>query len=190
MLSLGHFNDETCTDKFLKFNLTPNNSPHTHSHTHTPTRTQPASWLRQTEGLGPAVVLVPWAPGGFVCGLFVGVGAAGWEVYPQRSAWHQPVPEEREQPLFQDGCGVFWWCGSTNMWAENSQGWWDGAVGQRPWSGIRAESWCIAQWCRVTFLCYLSFFVLCVPELNKNVQWGGNNETFKVKKWFLDAFLW
>lgn len=87
-----HLNENPCI--YIQFFLlTPNN--HTHRET--------ASWLRQTEGLGPAVVLVPGAP----AGLFV-VCLPGWwgewEVYPQRSLWHQPVPKDKKQPVFLDGC--------------------------------------------------------------------------------------
>lgn len=56
--------------------------------------------------MGPVVVLVPGAPAGLFVVCLLG-GAGGREVCPQRSLWHQPVPEEKEQPLFRDGCCQF-----------------------------------------------------------------------------------
>lgn len=77
------------------FLLKPNNQ------THTDSQLTEADW-----GAGAGGCVGAWGPGGFVCGLFAGV-VGGWEVYPQRSPWHQPVPEEKNQPLFVDGCCHF-----------------------------------------------------------------------------------
>ena len=99
-LSSWNFNETHVQASFFFFFfwLKPNNQ------THTDSQLTEADW-----GAGAGGCIGAWGPGGFVCGLFAGVGGCwgGWEVYPQRSPWHQPVPEEKNQPLFLDGCCHF-----------------------------------------------------------------------------------
>lgn len=80
-----------------------------------------ASWLRQTEGLGPVVVLVPGAP----AGLFV-VCLPGWWWWwgglPTALSLAPACPEGEKPASVPRRMLPLWGCGRTDMWEEYIRG--------------------------------------------------------------------